>query len=173
VLKILIWWLQNPRRFSGLGFLACVALLGFAFYLEHYHGLEPCPLCMAQRFAFALVALVFLTSSIHNSLNTGRLAYPVALLFTSGLGIYLASRHIWIQHLPPDKVPACGPDFYFLFQVYPASQALGTMLLGSGSCASIDWSFLTLSIPQWTLLCFIALLTWGLSGYAYLRQQDK
>ncbi|HBC55699.1 MAG TPA: disulfide bond formation protein B [Gammaproteobacteria bacterium] len=171
--KLVSWWFNSPRRFAGLGFAICVSLLLFAFYLESYQGLDPCPLCMAQRFAFVLVALVFLFYSFKSASTPIKLAYPAALLGTCGFGIYLAGRHVWIQSLPADKVPACGPDFYFLFEAYPATQAIKTMLMGSGNCASIDWRFLSLSIPQWTLLFFVALLVWGLAGFAYLWTQQK
>ncbi len=173
MIHLLTWWFSSQRRFSIVGFAVCVLLLLFAFYLEYFQGLEPCPLCMAQRIAFALVALVFLFSSFTSASSPVKLYYPLALIATCGFGIYLAARHIWIQGLPPEKVPACGPDFYFLFEAYPATQALKTMLLGSGNCASIDWRFLSLSIPQWTLLFFIGLSIWGFAGYAYLWTQHR
>lgn len=134
---------------------SCIALLAYALYMEFVSGLVPCALCLAQRAMFALIAaacLLYLLPSYRF-----RLVCAVTALIGSVLGIWLAARQLWLQSLPPDQVPACGPDIYFLIERFPLTESLGTLLLGSGSCAEVQWVFLGLSIPGWTLLWFIAM----------------
>jgi disulfide bond formation protein DsbB len=76
-------------------------------------------------------------------------------------GIGVASRHIWIQHLPPDQVPACGPGLDYMLDNFPMSQVLKELLHGSGECAHRGWSFLGLGIPEWSLLWYVLLGMWA------------
>lgn len=134
---------------------SCVALLGTALYMEFVSGLVPCALCLAQRGMFALIAVACLLYLI--PAYRLRLICAFTSLLGALLGIWLASRQLWLQSLPPDQVPDCGPDIYFMIERFPFAQSLETLLLGSGSCAEVQWTFLNLSIPGWTLLWFIAL----------------
>jgi len=84
-----------------------------------------------------------------------RLLFACLAFLSSGLGIWLAARQLWLQSLPEDQVPACGPDIYFMIERFPLADSLQTMLMGSGSCAEVQWTFLTLSIPGWTLLFYV------------------
>jgi len=159
---------MNPFRWSFraqylLGFAVCAGLLAFALYTEYFLGLVPCPLCSFQRGAFILLGLVFLAGALHGPRGrTGRGAYGVLALLAAGLGIAIAGRHVWLQHLPPDQVPACGPDLNFMLQAFPLGDVLRRVFTGSGECAKVDWTFLGLSMPEWSLLWFVALLAWAL-----------
>ena len=73
------------------------------------------------------------------------------------VGAAIAGRHVWLQSLPPDQVPACGPGLEYMLEAFPLSKALSMVFTGSGECANVDWSFLGLSMPAWTLLWFLAL----------------
>jgi disulfide bond formation protein DsbB len=146
----------------GLAALACAALLGFGFYLQYGKGLEPCPLCLVQRGFFIVVMAVCIVAALHAPRRTGTSVYgAVAGLFALG-GAAVAGRQVWLQHLPPDKVPACGPDLYFMMENFPLSRTLGTLFSGTGECAAVDWTFLRLSIAEWSLLWFIALFVYCL-----------
>lgn len=142
--------------------LACAALLGFGYYLQYVEGLNPCPLCLVQRGFFYAVAGTCVIASIHAPRGWGRTAYGlIAALFAAG-GFATAARQVWLQHLPPDKVPQCGPDLYFMFENFPLSRVLKTLITGTGECAVVDWTFLGLSIAEWSLGCFAALFVYAL-----------
>jgi disulfide bond formation protein DsbB len=133
--------------------LICAGLLATAFYMEYVTGLVPCALCLAQRAMFALIGVACLLYML--PFYVSRLVFAVLSFVGSGLGVWLASRQLWLQSLPEDQVPACGPDIYFMIERFPLADSLQTMLLGSGSCAEVQWTFLSLSIPGWTLLFYI------------------
>lgn len=133
--------------------LICAGLLATAFYMEYVTGLVPCALCLAQRAMFALIGMACLLYML--PFYTSRLVFAVLSFVGSGIGVWLASRQLWLQSLPEDQVPACGPDIYFMIERFPLADSLQTMLLGSGSCAEVQWTFLSLSIPGWTLLFYI------------------
>ena len=140
-------------RIALLTAFICTGLLATAFYMEYATGLVPCALCLAQRAMFALIGVACLLYML--PFYASRLVFAVLSFFSSGLGIWLASRQLWLQSLPEDQVPACGPDIYFMIERFPLADSLQTMLLGSGSCAEVQWTFLSLSIPGWTLLFYI------------------
>jgi disulfide bond formation protein DsbB len=149
--------LRNPRAAFGAGALACAALLGFGYYLQHVQGLEPCPLCLVQRGFFYAVLVVCLAAAIHGPSGRGRTVYGVlAALFAAG-GAAAASRQVWLQHLPADKVPQCGPDLFFMLENLPLATTLQKLVAGSGECAKVDWTFLGLSIAEWSLGWFVVL----------------
>lgn len=142
--------------------LACAALLGFGYYLQYVEGLNPCPLCLVQRGFFYAVAGTCAIAAIHAPRAWGRTVYGlVAALFAVG-GAATAARQVWLQHLPPDQVPQCGPDLYFMLDNFPLSRVLKTLVTGTGECAVVDWTFLGLSIAEWSLGCFVALFVYAL-----------
>ena len=137
--------------------LMCTVLLGFGYYLQYVRGLEPCPLCLLQRGFFYAVLLTFLVAALHGPRGKGGIAYGVlGGLFAAG-GAAVASRQVWLQHLPADKVPQCGPDLFFMLENFPLSQTLKKLVSGTGECAVVDWTFLGLSIAEWSLAWFVAL----------------
>jgi protein dithiol:quinone oxidoreductase len=145
------------------GFFICVALLAFALYSQYQLGLNPCPLCTFQRGAFVLLAAVFLIGALHSPRGAGgRRAYGLLALLAAALGTMVAGRHVWLQHLPADKVPACGPDLSYMMEAFPFADVLRKVFTGSGECAVVDWTFLGLSMPEWSLAWFLALLAWAL-----------
>jgi disulfide bond formation protein DsbB len=155
---------MNSRR-SGylLGLFVCVLLLCYALYAQFVLKLEPCPLCIFQRIGIAAIGVVFLLASIHSPRGRGALVYGglIALAALATMGI--AARHIYIQHLPEGSVPACGAGLNYLFKVFPMVDVIRKVLTGSGECAKITWTFLSLSMPTWVLLAAAALGGWGLA----------
>jgi disulfide bond formation protein DsbB len=157
---------MNPLRLShrqlfALGALACAGLLAFGYFLQYVKGLEPCPLCLVQRGFFYAVLIVLAAGALHGPVSTGKKVYAgLALLFAAG-GAASASRQVWLQHLPADKVPQCGPDLYFMLENFPLSQTLQKLVSGTGECAVVDWTFLGLSIAEWSLAWFVALAAYA------------
>jgi disulfide bond formation protein DsbB len=139
------------------GAAICAALLGYGYYLQYVQGLEPCPLCMVQRAFFYVVMALFVLAAIHAPGRAGTAVYTgLIVLFAAG-GAAAASRQVWLQHLPKDKQPQCGPDLFFMLENFPLSRTLEKLLYGTGECANVDWTFLGLSIAGWALVWFIAL----------------
>ena len=153
---------MSSRAGFGLGAAVCAALLGFAYYLQYAQGLEPCPLCMVQRGFFYALMAVFLAGAIHAPRRAGTAVYSILALLLALGGAATASRQVWLQHLPKDKVPACGPDLFFMLQNLPLSRTLQRLFYGSGECAVVDWSFLGLSIAGWSLAWFSALAIYAI-----------
>lgn len=150
-------WLA-PRRLNLLALLGCVTAISGALWLEHGGGLEPCPLCIFQRVAVLACAAILLIAVLHNPASTGRRIYALLLGVAAGLGAAVSIRHLWLQSLPPEKVPDCGPGLDYMLDVFPLTEALSMVLSGSGECAELDWSLLGISLPGWSLLVFAGLL---------------
>lgn len=153
---------MNFRLLAGLGCLAAFGALGFAYYLQYFHGLQPCPLCIFQRVAIFATGLVFLVGAAHGPRGGGRWVYGLLAFVTAGIGAGIAGRHVWLQSLPPDQVPACGPGLAYLLDIMPWQQVMAKVLRGDASCADIQAGFLGLSLPGWTLVAFIGLALWAL-----------
>ena len=142
--------------------LACAGLLGVGYYLQYFEGQEPCPLCLVQRAFYYGVLVVFAVAALHGPRQAGKTAYCViaAILALGGFGV--AARHVWLQHLPPDQVPACGPDLLYMLENLPLARTLEKLFMGSGQCAEVDWRLLGLSIAEWSLAWFAALALYAL-----------
>lgn len=146
---------RHPRRLLALVAAGCVCLLAFGLYLQHAVGLEPCPMCIVQRYALILVALV---AGIAATLTgrSGRSA-GVALMGVIALGgAFVAARQSFLQWYPPE-VLSCGRDFYGMIESFPLKRAIPMIFKGSGDCSAVDWTFLKLSIANWSFLCFSAI----------------
>ena len=148
----------TTRNLFGLIALACIGLLLFGYYLEHFEGLEPCPLCILQRLTYMAITLVAFAAFMLNPKKLGSIIYfsLIDLLALVGLGI--AGRQVWLQHLPEDKVPECGPGLDYMMEVFPFMEAMEMIFTGSGECAEVKWRFLSFSIAEWSVVMFIAIL---------------
>lgn len=145
------------------GFLVCLSMLLIAGYFQFIEHLDPCPLCILQRLMVLVVGIVFLLGAIHNPISAGRRVYGFLVVIFSLLGAAIAGRHVWLQSLPAEQVPSCGPGLNFILENFPISQAIDMVLRGSGECADVMWTFLGLSIPGWTLVAFVVIGLMGLS----------
>lgn len=146
-----------PRLGYALGFLVCAGLIGFALYLQYYEYQDPCPLCLLQRVVYLVLMAVFLVAALHGPGRAGAIIYGGLLIATAAIGAAVAGRHVWLQHLPPDKVPECGPGLEFTLRKFPLFQALEKVLAGSGQCAEAGWTFMGLTIAGWSLVWFVLL----------------
>lgn len=150
--------MRRDRVAAALGAAICFAAVVYAVvWLQGRLGLEPCPLCVLSRVAFVTAGTVLLLAALHGAGVAGQRVYAGLALLPLLAGIGIAGRHLWLQGLPPERVPACGPDLAYILESFPLMQALELILRGSGSCAEIQWRFLGLSIPGWTLILFAAL----------------
>jgi len=155
------FWPPSRRLVNFAGFGACALALGYAYFMQYYMGLEPCNLCIFQRLAIVKLGIVFLLAALHNPGGWGRWVYSGLLGLIALGGAALAGRQLWLQNLPADQVPACGPGLDYMLEVFSITETIGMVLQGSGDCAEVQWVFLGLSIPGWTLVLFVIFGTAG------------
>ena len=154
--------LASPRSLFFLAFLASLALMGAALYLEHVVGLEPCPLCVVQRIAVIGFGLVCLIAALHAPGTVGRRVYAVLALLFAAAGGATAGRQIWLQGVPADQLPACLPSLDYMMEALPFQDIVRLVLHGSANCAEVNWTLFGMSIPEWSLLGFVAMALFAL-----------
>lgn len=154
-------YLPAPRPLFAVLFVACAALLGFGLYLQHVVGLEPCPMCILQRYAFVAIALVALIASVHGPRRTGTVLYGLLVLTAALAGGGVAAQQTRLQ-LEPPSLAECGPGFEYMVESFGLAEALPMMFRGAGDCAAIDWTFLGLTIANWSLICFALIALFAL-----------
>ena len=146
----------SPRLvFFSLLLMAIFSILFARLYLEDVLNLAACPLCMTQRVFVVLWGVFALIAVVHNPGGWGRRAYGVLCALAAIAGGAVAARHVWLQHLPPDQVPACGPSLEYMLETLPFSETLSIVMMGDGNCADTMWTLLGLSIPEQTLALFV------------------
>jgi disulfide bond formation protein DsbB len=148
----------NPRLvFFGIAAVAAISM-AFAYYLEHQLELVPCPLCMTQRVFVVLTGVIALLAALHNPAGWGRRLYGGWCTLAAITGGAVAARHVWLQHLPEDEVPACGPSLEYMLDTLPFSETISLVMMGDGNCAETVWTLFGFSIPEQTLALFIVLI---------------
>ena len=153
---MLVNWIDSaPRRLWLLVCLACIGLLAFGLYLQHVVGLEPCPMCIVQRYALVLVAV--LAGLVSASGKKGlQIAGVLLLLVVAVLGALVAARQSFLQWYPPE-VATCGRDLYGMIETFPLKRAIPMIFKGGGDCTVVDWTFLGGSIANWSFVCFVVI----------------
>lgn len=146
------WYFGAPRRALALICIACVAMLAFGMYLQHVVGLEPCPMCIVQRYALVLVAVFAGLASASSRRGLQVVGMLLGLVMAVG-GAYTAARQSWLQWHPPEVV-SCGRDIYGMIETFPLQRALPMIFRGAGDCSQVDWTFLGLSIANWSFIAF-------------------
>ncbi len=151
--------------------VACIALLSFGLYLQHGVGLEPCPMCIVQRYLMVLMALAAALGAAISASRLQMVAAGLAAALAAG-GAFVAARQSWLQWFPPE-VYTCGRDFYGMIETFPLKRAIPMIFRGSGDCTKIDWTLLGLSIANWSFVAFLAmgLLCVGLLVSQWRRRQ--
>ncbi len=152
---------MNARLANLAGFLACAALLCYAYYAQYMLHLDPCPLCIFQRLGIFASGVVFLVAAAHGAKSWGRVLYAALIALAAAATVGGAPRQLYIQSLPADAVPTCGASLHFMLQVLPLKDVLVKVLSGSGECAKVDWRFLGLAMPAWVLIAAVALGAYG------------
>ena len=135
--------------------LACLAMLLFGMYLQHVVGLEPCPMCIVQRYVMVLIGLVSLLGAVVSG-RIASLSVGSGLVLLAGGGAYVAARQTWLQWYPPEVV-SCGRDFYGMIETFPLQRAIPMIFKGGGDCSKVDWTFLGGSIANWSFVAFVGL----------------
>ena len=164
-------WITR-RTGNLIGLAVCAALIGYALFVEHVQGLEPCPLCILQRVAVIGAGVLFLAAFVHDPADRGARVYGVLIDLAALAGILVAARHIWIMAQPPGAVAECGASLDYMMDVLPMHEVLAKVLTGSGECAKLDWQLLGLNMPTWVLMALVAVGTWGIAVNWFARRRD-
>ena len=144
-----------PRRLLALMSVGCIGLLAFGFYLQHGLGLDPCPMCIVQRYAMVLIVVIAAIASSQKA-RFFLLSSSALLVLISALGAFVAARQSWLQWYPPEVV-SCGRDLYGMIENFPMQRVIPMLFKGSGDCSAVDWTFLGGSIANWSFVCFCAI----------------
>ncbi len=150
--------LPSIRQSFFLIAAACAGMMVAALIMQHMFEMEPCPLCVTQRVFVILAGVIALIAALQNPARLGRRIYSSAGILLSLIGGGVSARHVWLQNLPEDQVPTCGPGLSYMFEALPMWEALSLLFAGDGNCAEESWRFLGLTIPGWTLVCFAGLV---------------
>ena len=162
------WFETAPRRVLALIAAICAAMLGFGLYLQHGLGIEPCPMCIVQRYAVLAVGIVAGLTALSRS-RAVWLGGSALLLLFAGFGAFVAARQSWLQWYPPE-VSSCGRDFYGMIETFPLQRAIPMIFRGSGDCSKIDWTFLGGSLANWS---FIWLTAFALAALLLIVKQAR
>ncbi|MCB1755186.1 MAG: disulfide bond formation protein B [Gammaproteobacteria bacterium] len=155
--------MQRARTVFALGLAGCVFAMATAlWYFQHTLGLSPCPLCVVQRVIFITLGAVYLIATLHNPQGIMRPVYGALATIVALFGAGVSGWHVYLQNLPPDEVPECGPGLDYMLEVMPLDKVFKEIFTGSGECSEILWSFLGLSIPAWTFVAFAGFAVYGL-----------
>jgi len=145
----------SRRSWNLMGAAFCFVVVAYALYTQHYGGLDPCNLCIFQRVVLIALGLVFLLAAMHNPQGHGNKVYSFLGLVVGGLGAAIAGRHVWLQKQPPNPFAGCGGDLNSLLDTFPFQKVVELVLRGSGDCTTIDWTLFGISMPGWSLICFV------------------
>ena len=148
----------SARQIYLIIFLAVGGLIGYAAYSMKILGLEPCPLCITQQFFYSIVGITAFIAFNHNPGEIISRLYAAIIFFASAAGIWVAGRQVWLQSLPEDEVPSCGPPLEYILEVFPFGDLLNALFMGDGNCAEIPWQFLGISMAGWSLFWFALFL---------------
>lgn len=145
------------RAWLGIVAMSCIAMMAFGvLYLQYYLELEPCPMCIVQRYAMLGVILWCLLGLSKKS-PIRSLVMSWLVFLTAGFGAFVAARQTWLQWYPPEVV-SCGRDFYGMIENFPLQRAIPMIFKGSGDCSKVDWTFLGGSIATWSFFAFSSIL---------------
>ena len=118
--------LINAQRMRWLILITIIGLLAFGYFLQYVEGLAPCPLCITQRFFFFLCGLTALIAIIHHPAQLMTRVYAIFGASFALAGSGFAGRQLYLQSLPADQAPACGPSIEFIFDTFSMSEALSS-----------------------------------------------
>lgn len=149
---------KSLRLYSILPVIASGLMLGYAYYVQYVEYLDPCPLCLVQRLVILIIGVLFLITFIYPPQAILRKVFTVLIVLVSLTGCAISARHIWLQNLPADEVPACGLGLQYMLENFPIGSVIKDLFSGSGECAEITWRFIGLSMPAWTLITFIGFI---------------
>lgn len=159
---------MSTRFLYFIGFSIIAALLMFSVYLQVYQGFNPCPLCTLQRLSFALTGVFFLIGAIFAGKKIIRILINLLALLSSSMGLFFATRQVWLQHFPPANSEECGVSLQYMMQVLPINEVFSKIIAGSAECTKVGWEFLSFNMAEWSVAWFLLLI--GFILYLFKRE---
>lgn len=135
--------------------LSVIGLMSYGLYAQYVLYLDPCPLCLTQRLFYIGIGLFGLLGLFTIRFSGVQRALAVLMSLSAIGGIVTAGRQVWLQHLPPEKVPECGPGLQYWMENEPWLSTLSLLFKGDGNCAEVDWTFIGFSMAEWSLAWFL------------------
>ena len=158
----------STRQIHLIIFLLVGLLLGYAAYSIKVLGLEACTLCITQQFFYCLIGVSSFIAFLHNPHIRASRLYSFFIALFAIAGTWISGRQVWLQGLPEDEVPLCGPPLEYIIDVFPFADVVNALFMGDGNCAEIPWQFIGLSMAGWSLIFFVAIIV--LSLFALLKK---
>ena len=147
----------HPRRVFGAIAVVCAAMLAFGIlYLQNVVGLDPCPMCIVQRYALIGVGVCCAIAALTRRVSAWRF-WGLLAVALAGFGAFTAARQSWLQWYPPEFA-TCGRDIFGMIEAFPLQRAIPMIFKGSGDCSAVDWTFLGGTIANWSFVWFIAFI---------------
>ncbi len=147
--------LKLNYRFASL-FLGLFATFLFlaSLYFQYVEQLEPCPLCISQRVAVFVLAISYLSGFLIK--KTFWMRFNIIFQFIFGIfGASMAGRQVWLMHIPASERTGCMPDISLLWHYLPFREIVRAFFSGTESCTENIWSWLGITMPEWTLGFFV------------------
>jgi len=148
---------RHYRNIQSLLLLFTLLVLVASFYFQYFKGLQPCPLCLMQRFCIFMLLMFGLMGLNLTSMKRGRIVSFLQSFFAVA-GLFFAGRQLWLQSLPADQTPACMPGLDVLIHYFPWQDVVRALVWGAGDCAEVNWQWLGLSMPAWAACYFVIML---------------
>jgi disulfide bond formation protein DsbB len=146
--------LDSPSRVALMLGLACTGLVGGSFFVQHVLGVEPCPLCIIQRFTYVGLAFIFFAAAYAEAhgLAQRRLLMLAALLTLGGLGV--AAYQTKLQLFPPAIAASCSASLSYMLDTLSFTDMLAQLFHAKGDCSDTSFKVMGLTLAQASLLVF-------------------
>ncbi|EKD70981.1 MAG: hypothetical protein ACD_46C00308G0005 [uncultured bacterium] len=159
---------MSTRLLYFTGFIIVCILLLTSVYLQLFKGMMPCPLCTLQRISFGLMGFFFLLGAIFYFNKIARIILNSLIGIATSMGLFFATRQVWLQHFPPANSEECGVSLQYMMQVLPVNEVISKIIAGSAECTQRGFEFLTLNMAEWAIVWFVFFL--GMAIYLFARE---
>jgi protein dithiol:quinone oxidoreductase len=158
----------SPARVALLLGIACAGLVGASFFVQHVLGIEPCPLCIIQRFTYVALTPVFLAAAMMGTRIRAQRAlfWAAAVLVVGGLGV--AGYQTYLQLFPEPLQTRCSASLSYMLDTMALTDVLARLLHATGDCSDTSFRILGFTLAQASLLIF---LSFALALAALLRRR--
>lgn len=133
-------------------------------------NLAACPLCIVQRMLYLLLGMLAATGVALAARPLGRRIAALLMALVAGTGIFVAGYQVWIQRFARDTKCAVDTPWWERLVDW-AGEQVPLLFQPNGLCSDAAWKFLGLSIAEWSLMAFAALLLLAL-GTVFRREHD-
>ena len=147
--------LRSPTHVALLLGVACCALVGASFFVQHVLDVEPCPLCILQRYTYAtLIPVFFAAAWARPHGRPQRVLLTVAAFLVAG-GLGVAAYQTQLQLFPPPVTATCSASLSYMLDTLATTEVLARMFQAGGDCSDTSFKVLGLTLAQASMLIFL------------------